>query len=154
MGGAAAFVPFCAALWLGGCGVQVEPERITSGATLDCGIFQNTVQPILDLNIGGTTCSASGCHRVGEGAGGAFKVYPNPALNSVQMEANYIAAKGFANLNDPASSKLLLEPLTGAQSIVGSHTGGDIFTSTADINYTTILAWIATQVQAPNSCLP
>jgi hypothetical protein len=149
-----ACVLLCATLFLAGCGVEVAPQEISSGETLDCGVFQNTVAPIFDANIGGTTCSASGCHRVGESAGGAFKVHPNAALNSVEMEANYIAAKGFANLNDPTLSKLLLEPLAGAQSIVGSHAGGDIFPSTADVNYNTILAWISTRVQAPNSCLP
>jgi hypothetical protein len=70
------------------------------------------------------------------------------------MDYNYRAAKGFANLTDPPQSKLLLEPLAGAQSIVGSHAGGDIFASTADPNYQTILNWITNQIQGTSSCVP
>jgi hypothetical protein len=140
-------------LLLCGCGSSVSSSPVTTGLTLDCQLFQSTVNPIFDADIGGKTCSASGCHTVYGSAGGAFKIYPNAAPNTVEMQANYLAAKGFANLNSPADSKLLLEPLAGAQSIVGSHTGGDIFTL-FDVNYTPIYAWIANPVQGPSSCYP
>jgi hypothetical protein len=146
------------ALLLGGCGSDIPTSEVTTGLTLDCQVFQSQVagtgvNRIFDLDFGGRTCSASGCHNVNGSAGGAFKIYPGAAPNSVQMQANYLAAKGFANLNVPMDSKLLLEPLTGAQSIVGSHAGGDIFNS-GDPAYVTILGWIATQIQGPSSCLP
>lgn len=142
------------AVVLSGCGVEVNQQSASTGQTLDCALFQTTVNPIFDAVIGGRTCSASGCHTVLGSSGGAFKIYPNAALNSANMQANYLAAKGFANLGSPADSKLLLEPLAGAQSIVGSHAGGDIFPSTLDANYLTIFTWVANRIQGPSSCIP
>lgn len=139
---------------LGGCGQNVDQEAAATGQTLDCALFQTSVNPIFDANIGGTTCSAAGCHTVFGSSGGAFKIYPNAAPNTAEMQANYLAAKGFANLNSPADSKLLLEPLAGAQSIVGSHAGGDIFPDTLDGNYLTIFTWIANRIQGPSACFP
>jgi hypothetical protein len=141
------------AILVGGCGSEIPNTSSTTGLTLDCALFQTSVNPIFNADIGGRTCSASGCHTVYGSAGGAFKIYPNAALNSAQMQANYLAAKGFSNLGSPADSKLLLEPLAGSQSIVGSHTGGDIFLP-GDANYMTIYTWIASQVQGPSSCIP
>ena len=139
---------------LSACGNEASPSPVTSGGTLDCPTFEASVNTIFDLNIGGRTCSASGCHSVFSSAGGAFKIYPNAAPNTVEMQANYLSAKGMANLNDPGLSKLLLEPLAGTQSIVGSHTGGDIFPSTSDPNYGVIFDWISTQVPGPSACSP
>lgn len=145
------------ALLLTGCGSDVPSSTVTTGLTLDCQVFQNQitgVNRIFDLNIGGRTCSASGCHSANGSAGGAFKIFPNAAPNTVEMQANYYAAIGFSNLGSPADSKLLLEPLAGSQSIVGSHTGGDIFVDTNDTNYQTIFNWINTKIQGPSSCFP
>ena len=125
-----------------GCGTDSSTE-VTTGQTLDCAVFQTNVNNIFDQDFSGRTCSASGCHSVIGSSGGAFKIYPGASPNTVEMQANYLAAKGFANLNSPADSKLLLEPLAGAQSIVGSHAGGDIFTG-GDTNYAVILSWIST----------
>jgi hypothetical protein len=136
-----------------GCGSDIPTSAVTTGLTLDCQVFQTSVNPIFDADIGGRTCSASGCHTVYGSAGGAFKIYPNAVANTVEMQANYLAAKGFTNLSSPADSKLLLEPLAGSQSIVGSHTGGDIFLA-GDANYLTIYTWIANQIQGPSSCIP
>ena len=141
------------AFLLSGCGSEIPNSSNTTGLTLDCALFQTSVNSIFDANIGGRTCSASGCHAVTGSSGGAFKIYPNAAPNTAQMQANYLAAKGFSNLGSPADSKLLLEPLAGSQSIVGSHTGGDIFLP-GDANYMTIYTWIASQVQGPSSCFP
>ena len=140
---------------VGGCGNDIPSASVATGLTLSCPAFQASINQIFDTpDIAGRTCSASGCHSVNGGSGGAFKIYPNAASGSLQMEANYFAAKGFVNLSSVADSKLLLEPLTGAQSIVGSHTGGDIFPDTVDPNYMTIYAWIATQIQGPSTCIP
>ncbi len=139
---------------VGACGDPVSNAELQGVGTLDCPTFQATVNSIFDQDIGGRTCSAAGCHLINASAGGAFKIYANAQPNTAEMDYNYRAAKGFANLTDPAQSKLLLEPLAGAQSIVGSHAGGDIFASTADPNYQTILAWISNQIQGTSSCLP
>lgn len=140
---------------LSGCGTDVNQQTVVTGQTLDCAVFASNVNPIFDANIGGRTCSASGCHSVFGSSGGAFKIYPGiTVVNSPEMQANFLAAKGFANLNSPADSKLLLEPLAGAQSIVGSHAGGDIFPDTFDINYLVILGWISNRIQGPSACYP
>jgi len=141
---------------LSGCGADVNQQTVNTGQTLDCAQFAGTVNQIFDANIGGKTCSASGCHSVFGSSGGAFKIYPGiTVVNSLEMQANYLAAKGFANLNTAADSKLLLEPLVGSQSIVGSHAGGDIFTDTfADTNYLTIFAWISNRIPGPSACYP
>lgn len=141
------------AISLSGCGSDIPSTEVTTGLTLDCAVFQANVNAIFDQDFSGRTCSASGCHNVSGSAGGAFKIHPNAAMATTQMEANYLAAKGFANLNSPTQSKLLLEPLAGSQSIVGSHAGGDIFTG-GEPEYATILNWISTQIQGPSSCLP
>jgi len=78
------------ALLLGGCGSDIPSTADTSGLTLDCALFQTSVNPIFVANIGGRTCSASGCHTVNGSAGGAFKIFPNAALNTVEMQANYL----------------------------------------------------------------
>jgi len=146
------------ALLLGGCGSDIPSSEVTTGLTLDCQVFQSQVagtgvNRIFDLDIGGRTCSASGCHAANGSAGGAFKIHPGALPNTVEMQANYLVAKGFANLSSPTDSKLLLEPLAGSQSIVGSHAGGDIFTG-GEPEYATILTWVMTQIQGPSSCIP
>ena len=147
------------ALLLTGCGSDIPSSTVTTGLTLDCQVFQSQVagvgvNRIFDLNIGGKTCSASGCHAANGSAGGAFKIFPNAAPNTVQMQANYYAAIGFSNLGSPANSKLLLEPLAGSQPSVGGHGGGDIFLTGGEPEYVTILTWITTQIQGPSSCFP
>jgi len=145
----------CTALLVSGCGADVNSTAVTTGLTLDCNLFASMVNPIFNADIGGKTCAASGCHSISGSSGGAFKIYPGVTVtNSAEMQANYLAAKAFSNLNSIADSKLLLEPLAGAQSIVGSHAGGDIFPDTSDPNYLTIYSWIATQIPGPSACYP
>ena len=121
---------------------------------LDCTTFQTFVNPVFDSNLAGTTCSASSCHAISGTSGGAFKLYPNALPNSPEMQANFLAAKGFSDLANPAQSKLLLEPLAGAQPAVGAHAGGDNFASSSDPNYVTLFSWITNQLSVPNNCYP
>jgi hypothetical protein len=138
-----------------GCGVQVPSTPVGNGDTLSCPDFENNVFPVLTNPIGGKTCSDVGCHYInyatgaGGTTGGGFKVDPTtvPNSGSPDMVKNYIAAKGFSDLNSPANSRLLLKPL-GA---VG-HGGGVIFTGTSDINYLIVLAWISNRIQGPSTC--
>ena len=119
---------------------QVENSENTGVQTLSFSTFTGSVNSIFDTDIGGKTCSASGCHNINGGSGGSFKIYSN-AVTTAELTANFISAKSFANLVTPSQSKLLLEPLTGIFSSVGSHAGGDIFTN-GDANYTIIFNWI------------
>lgn len=135
-----------------GCGGEVENAPVAStGGTLCVADFEQCVSPVFDALLDGrtgqATCAASGCHDVNAGSGGAFKIYPGAQPGSVEMLANFFAARAFANLDDPASSKLLLEPLQGVFSVTGTHTGGDIFPSTQDACYLAIRDWISIRVE-------
>lgn len=152
-----AVVFLCAAL-IGGCN-EVELAPATTGVTLCQEYFEACVNPILTQPIiasasGNTvTCAGEGCHNVENGAGGTFKLFPRATGNSVEMTANFLSAKAFTNIGDPAMSKILLEPLSGAQSIVGSHSGGDIFADANDVNYRELYYWITSpQSSATESC--
>lgn len=137
---------------IGGIGVMcaacndVAVQEQNTGTTLDYGTYETSVNRVFDLNLNGRTCSAGGCHNVNTGAGGSFKIYPAAAVGSAEMLANFYSAKSLANLVNAPESKLLLEPLAGSHSLVGSHTGGDIFLDTNDANYQTLLNWIANPV--------
>lgn len=143
------------AVCLAGCDtVSVEPA---GGQTLCLADYRQCVDPVLQAAISGpsggpVTCSASGCHNVDSGSGGGFELFPAPDPADpdfdAQMLANFISAKAFANLDNPAESKLLLEPLQGVFAVSGTHTGGDIFPDTADACYLAIRDWIGTRVSA------
>ncbi len=138
------------------CGDDVSVEPVTaSGSALCVADFEQCVNPVFDAVItasgGQATCAGSGCHDVNAGSGGAFKVFPQAEPGSPEMMSNFFAAKGFANLNDPDQSKLLLEPLRGVFAISGTHTGGDIFPNTADACYGVIHDWISIRVEDSNA---
>lgn len=123
---------------------QVENSENTGVTTLSYATYIASVNAVFDATISGKTCSAVGCHNISGGSGGSFKIHAN-ATTTADLTANFISAKSFANLVTPSQSKLLLEPLTGIFSSVGSHAGGDIFTS-GDSNYTIIFNWINSPV--------
>ena len=130
---------------LAGCN-EVTVETVETGQTLCYSDFEACIDPIFHGQITQRTCSASGCHSVYSGSGGAFKIYPDPAPGSAEMLANFFAAKAFANLTNPPQSKLLLEPLQGISSVTGTHAGGDIFPNTSDACYGAMLQWISNRV--------
>jgi len=113
--------------------------------------FIDDINPIFDQNIAGKTCSSAGCHQVNNGTGGNFRVIPDADLiidDDERMAAysiNYTSASAFTNISSPASSSLLLEPLTGTFPSVGGHGGGDIFILN-DLNYSLIIQWISDPV--------
>lgn len=145
---------------LTGCGKDVANQPVASGNTLCQNMYETCVNPIFNLPMRRSDgdviqCASGGCHEVGAGFGGSFKVYAN-AMAPIELQANYLVSLAFSNLNTAADSKLLLEPLAGTSSITGSHTGGDIFPSTADPCYATIYTWISTVVsdQSDPACVP
>ena len=145
---------------LSACGVDVQNQQVVTGNTLCQNKFETCVNPIFNRNIRRSNldtiqCASGGCHEVGAGFGGSFKIYAN-ATSPTELQANYIVALAFSNLNRSADSKLLLEPLAGTSSITGSHTGGDIFPSTTDQCYLAIQDWINTVVTDQSSplCVP
>lgn len=144
------------ALLVAACDNQVEPTEVeASGSTLCVADYETCVNPILDAAINGksgvSTCSASGCHSQAAGSGGAFKIYAGAQPGSEEMLANFFSARAFANLDDPESSKLILEPREGQSSITGTHTGGDIFPGAADACDAAMVAWISKRVEDEES---
>jgi hypothetical protein len=127
---------------------QVDNKENVGVQTLDVTVFNTQVNPIFDLNIGGKPCASAGCHLINQGSGGSFQVFANAAGDSVKLLTNYTSATKLSNLVNPSQSKLLLEPLTGIFSSVGSHAGGDIFVLN-DANYTIIFNWINSPVAPP-----
>jgi hypothetical protein len=148
-------IAVCLLVLVAACNEVDNVQQAQNAQTLCISDFEVCVNPIFDATLNGrvgqVTCSASGCHDQAAGSGGAFKIFANAQPGSTEMLANFFAAKSFANLNDPAQSKLLLEPLEGVSSITGTHTGGDIFPDTADQCYQAIFSWISTRVDDRNS---
>lgn len=142
------------------CGQDVSNQPVASGNTLCQNIYETCVNPIFNLPMrrsNGDTiqCASGGCHEVGAGFGGSFKIYAN-AVAPIELQANYLVSLAFSNITISSDSKLLLEPLAGTSSITGSHTGGDIFPNAADPCYAAINTWISTVVsdQADPACVP
>lgn len=149
---------------LAGCENQITPQPLSAtGSTLCLADYQRCVNPVFDAVISGrtgpATCSAGGCHSQTNGSGGAFKVYPGAAPDSAELRANFFSARAFANLDDPASSRLLQKPTAGRSAAIGGHAGGDIFPGTSDVCYLAVRQWIANRVDSETastcgSCVP
>lgn len=144
---------FCALLVA--CGTEVSNQTVTSGTTLCRTTFETCIIPIFNLPIRRNSvtgdivqCASGGCHEVGTGFGGSFKVYAN-ATAATELRANYLVSLAFSNLSLSTDSKLLLEPLAGSSGITGSHTGGDVFRDNNDPCYIAINNWIAALVDDP-----
>lgn len=147
-----------AAALLSGCN-EVTVEPVTTGATVCQEYYEACVDSVLTAPFTASatgltvTCAGEGCHNVDNGAGGTFKLFPRAAGGSLEMTANFISAKAFVNVGDPAMSKILLEPLAGSPSIVGSHSGGDIFADPNDHHYQELYYWISNpQASTTESC--
>lgn len=146
------------ALVSAGCN-DIAIDAAPTGEQLCQEFFEACVAPILlnpiDVPSRGVsvTCAAEGCHDIASGSGGAFKLYRSAVPASDDMSANYLSARSFSNVSDPPLSRLLLEPLAGSDSVVGSHGGGDIFADPNDTRYQEIYYWIThPQTIASEAC--
>lgn len=131
-----------------GCG-EVKPGEEEAAGQLDPAAFAASIQPILDAR----GCSQSGCHYRDQsnpntgGPGGSFRIFEcsGGSCTSEELLANHDSTTGMANISNPTSSKLLTKPLALSAGGV-QHLGGDIFLSTADADYATILGWIQSPI--------
>jgi hypothetical protein len=114
------YIQDASARWQADGGGTTPPP---GASPFDYAIYQQVIQPILD-GAEGRGCATSGCH--GTGAGG-FTLVAAPAPGSPEMEANFIAVTGRANLNEPASSLVLLRALTrhasGTSAVISAGQG-------------------------------
>lgn len=144
----------CVPAMLAACG-QVDQTQGSSGKTLCFDYYQRCVNRVFDNTptyggISASSCSASGCHQAGVGPGGAFKINPGLAPLSLttpaqdratQMYANFLSAKGSANLNDPRQSFIIKKPLVEV-----FHGGGPIFADATAIGVREFQFWISQNV--------
>jgi hypothetical protein len=116
----------------------VEQKAGSSGKTLCFDYYQRCVNPVFDdvqmfgaVPAATSNCSASGCHQAGVGPGGALKIHPGLTAaplttpdqdRTTQMYANFLSAKGSANLSSPRQSFLIKKPLVEV-----FHGGATIF---------------------------
>jgi hypothetical protein len=112
----------------------------------DYAVFQSTIQPIIN-DADGKGCAISGCHLTGAGG---FSVKADPAADSEDMKANFIAITSITNLNAPDQSLFYLQA-------THRHGGGNSAVVSAD-QAEAILAWIEAAKDAsggtPIGCAP
>lgn len=144
----------CLLVTLAACGEVVQTPG-ASGKTLCFDYYQRCVNRVFDNTpayggVSASSCSASGCHQAGIGPGGAFKINPGltplalttPAQDrTTQMYANFLSAKGSANLNDARQSFIIKKPLGEV-----FHGGGLIFSDATAIGVREFQFWIAQNV--------
>lgn len=152
----------------GGVGNPLDnPPAVDNPATIGTGklsfdFFQRCVNPILDkalqINRNGvvstSTCSAAGCHDDNNGTGGALRLLPGAApqslpgdpaaLRATAMYRNYYSALGAVIVGDPTASRLLAKPLV----INTLHAGGKIFAGVDDLDARQIAYWIQNPLAA------
>lgn len=119
---------------LAACQGPVRPEPPGGGRALDLdeAYFTRHVEPIF-TNRG---CAATGACHGGQGAGMLL------LSGGLHTHADFVAALPHTRPWDPATSPLLLKPLsTAAGGVV--HGGGDIFADSLDADYRTLRTWIA-----------
>jgi hypothetical protein len=123
----AGYVQEAADIWEADGGGGTAPP---GASPFDYAVFQAEIQPILDT-AEQKGCALSGCHGTGAGT---FTLTANPARDSADMEANFIAVTSRMNLTNPESSQFLVQSTTrhggGASAVVSSTEAA------------TILAWI------------
>ena len=117
---------------VGSCMGPEQPEAPGGGqeVILDYDTFVAEIEPILQQR----GCSNSACH--GDQGSGELLLSGGDV-----PEADFVAVRGHVTPREPARSPLLLKPLAEAAGGV-VHGGGDIFSSTDDHDYQTMLDWI------------
>lgn len=101
--------------------------------------FSTDVLPIFN-----SKCNNVGCH-IGAGSGGGLNLSStdNYLGDGESGVIGNIKSSSEISLTTPSQSQLLLKPLASAEGGgSGSHGGGEIFNSTNDADYKTILCWI------------
>ncbi|HEX9638424.1 MAG TPA: hypothetical protein VGB99_12860 [Acidobacteriota bacterium] len=100
--------------------------------------YTDTIRPILIAR----GCANAGCHGP-QDFSSRFRITAYP-------EYDYVLTGERANFDQPALSELLRKPLAPAAGGM-DHDGGTIFSSTADPDYQTLLAWISSAPELLNA---
>jgi hypothetical protein len=110
---------------------------------LDYEFFKMRVEPVfLKKRSGHTRCYV--CH--GEGSNNAFRLEKLPAAekfwNEEQSRRNFTTVSALVNPGDPATSRLLMQPLAPEAGGNVFHSGGRQFASKNDPDYKVLIQWV------------
>jgi hypothetical protein len=123
----------------------LSQERSHNSAVepLDFSYFVARVQPILERERHGKT-RCMDCHAVSANLSRNHLVRPLPSGQYTESAvwSNYASILSLVNFKDPEASYILRKPLAVAAGGTRVHTGGKYWTSKANPEYQTILAWI------------
>jgi hypothetical protein len=113
-----------------------------SAQSLDFEVYRTKVEPIfLKKRTGHARCAV--CH---EASNSAFRLEKRPPAGSSwteeQSHKNFEFVKNLVKPGDPASSRLLLHPLSHDAGGDQFHNGGEQFTSKNDPDWQTIADWV------------
>src|SRR5215211_8285910 len=115
-----------------------------SAPSLDYDFFKSRVEPVLlKKRAGHTRCYV--CH--GEGSNNAFKLEKLPAgeksWSEDQSRRNFAAVSNLVTAGDPATSRLLMQPLAPEAGGNVFHSGGRQFASKQDPDYQLLVQWVS-----------
>ena len=133
-------------LWLAlvavGCAVDGGEVGVV---WLDRAQYEAEVQPILATRCGSPSCHGRADRPWSLYSPGHYRADParthlDEPLSAAELEANFARACVFVDVDDPAASELVTEPLDHYAGV--SHGGGVIFEGTSERDYRIIVRWI------------
>jgi HEAT repeat protein len=123
--------------------LAVKAAHVSAVAPLDFSFFVARVQPILERERNGKT-RCMDCHAVSANLSRNHLVRPLSSGQYTESAAwsNYSSILSLVDFKDTEQSYILRKPLAVEAGGTRVHTGGKYWTSTANPEYQTILAWI------------
>jgi hypothetical protein len=99
--------------------------------------FETTIWPqyLAPVEMERSCVGKAGCHRANDGRSALRLDVGEP----IDFDSNYQVVRRFLNCSSPGASRLLTEPLAGAE----RHGGGDIFADASDPAVVAFEAWFA-----------
>jgi hypothetical protein len=125
-------------------GAWISNAASQSAPSLDYEFFKSRVEPVfLKKRAGHTRCYV--CH--GEGSNNAFKLEKlesgAKSWSEEQSRRNFATVSTLVTTGDPATSRLLMQPLAPEAGGNVFHSGGRQFASKQDPDYQVLAQWIS-----------
>ena len=113
-----------------------------SKPTLDYEFFKNRVEPVfLKKRAGHTRCYV--CHAESNNAFKLEKLTPGAkSWDEEQSRRNFATVSALVTIGDPATSRLLMQPLAPEAGGNVFHSGGRQFASKEDPDYRALVQWV------------
>jgi len=117
--------------------------RAQSAPSLDYDFFKSRVEPVfLKKRAGHTRCVV--CHAESNNAFRLEKLAPGEkSWNEEQSRRNFATVSKLVTAGDPATSRLLMQPLAPEAGGNVFHSGGRQFASKQDPDYQVLAQWIS-----------